>query len=236
MTFHYDPLRTSAVAVEVGHQGSRDRFLRATSTRRPGIYRNGGKRVLDVALVLLAAPILLMTVAILAVFVARDGGQPFYSQARVGRNGRVYRMWKLRSMVKDADSRLEAHLAANPEARAEWDSTQKLKQDPRITRFGQLLRRSSLDELPQFWNVFTGEMSIVGPRPMMPCQQAIYPGAAYYRTRPGITGSWQVTDRNESSFAQRAGFDHDYERSISLLGDIRIILSTFRVVMRGTGY
>jgi lipopolysaccharide/colanic/teichoic acid biosynthesis glycosyltransferase len=145
-------------------------------------------------------------------------------------------MWKLRTMVDNADERLEAYLEANPEARSEWDSSQKLKDDPRITRVGRMLRRTSLDELPQVLNVLTGDMSLVGPRPMMPSQRTLYPGSAYYRLRPGITGSWQVTDRNDSTFADRARFDTAYERELSLATDVKILLATVRVVLRGTGY
>ena len=139
-------------------------------------------------------------------------------------------------MVHNADASLEMHLAADPAARAEWDLTQKLKNDPRITRFGRILRKSSLDELPQLWNVFRGDMSLVGPRPMMPSQSSLYPGQAYYRLRPGITGMWQVSARNESSFAERAGFDADYDNTISFKTDMGLLWATVRVVLRGTGH
>jgi lipopolysaccharide/colanic/teichoic acid biosynthesis glycosyltransferase len=145
-------------------------------------------------------------------------------------------MWKLRSMVAGADAALESYLASDPVARAEWDSTQKLKSDPRITRFGRVLRKSSLDELPQLWNVLLGDMSLVGPRPMMPSQQEIYPGQAYYRLRPGITGPWQVSRRNESTFADRARFDEHYEETLSFKTDVGLLIGTVRVVMRATGY
>ena len=158
------------------------------------------------------------------------------STPRVGRHGRIYTIWKLRSMTRDADQALEAHLAANPEARVEWDRTQKLKNDPRITKLGRVLRKSSLDELPQLFNVLRGDMSLVGPRPMMPEQQALYPGTAYYKLRPGITGMWQVSKRNESTFADRARFDTQYDRRLSLLTDIKLLLATVRVVLRGTGH
>jgi lipopolysaccharide/colanic/teichoic acid biosynthesis glycosyltransferase len=212
------------------------------------IYRFGIKRLLDVVLVLVAAPVIALVVLVLAAVVALDGGNPFYSQSRVGRGGHLYRMWKLRSMVVDADQKLEAYLATDPAARTEWDSTQKLKSDPRITRFGRLLRKSSLDELPQLWNVFIGDMSLVGPRPMMPCQQKLYgqqeicrqqimdDGQAYFRMRPGITGPWQVSRRNESTFADRVRFDQGYEKSMSFKTDMGLILATLRVVMRATGY
>lgn len=199
-------------------------------------YRNGGKRIFDLTLCLLGAPFVLLIVAVLALLIARDGGSPFYSQLRVGKNGRLYRIWKLRSMVPNADEMLKAYLADNPTAQAEWDKKQKLKSDPRITRIGALLRRSSLDELPQLWNVVKGDMSLVGPRPMMPAQIPLYPGQDYYALRPGITGSWQVSKRNESSFADRAGFDTSYNRNVSLSEDIRILKKTVRVVLSATGY
>jgi exopolysaccharide production protein ExoY len=204
-------------------------------TRRRGLYRNSLKRVLDVVVVLLGAPFVFPMIVFLAFLVALDGGKPFYSQDRVGKAGRIYRMWKLRSMVVDADSKLSAFLAENPEARAEWAYSQKLRHDPRITRLGQLLRRSSLDELPQLWNVLRGDMSLVGPRPMMPSQRGLYPGDAYYRLRPGITGLWQVSARNESSFGARAIYDSDYDQTLSLGTDVQILMATVKVVTRGTG-
>ncbi len=235
MTLHYDPTSKTAPparAVIPAKPAARP----GTAAGPAGLYRSGFKRLLDIAIVVLAAPYIALTVGLLALVVALDGGNPFYFQNRVGRNGSIYRMWKLRTMVADADTKLEAHLATSPAARAEWDSTQKLKCDPRITRVGRLLRKSSMDELPQVWNVLRGEMSLVGPRPMMPCQQAIYPGQAYYRLRPGITGSWQVSRRNESTFADRATFDQDYDRSLSFGQDLRIMGATVRVVLRATGY
>ncbi len=201
--------------------------------RRP--YRDFGKRALDLALVILAAPFVVPLIAILAAIVALDGGRPFYTQPRVGRGGREFRMWKLRSMVVDADRRLAAHLAADPAARAEWDAMQKLRHDPRITRFGRFLRKSSLDELPQLWNVFTGDMSLVGPRPMMPDQKSLYPSSVYYLMRPEITGYWQTSDRNRSTFAARAVSDAAYERDLSLPTDLWLLWRTVAVVLRGTG-
>ncbi|MFN3432691.1 MAG: sugar transferase, partial [Candidatus Sericytochromatia bacterium] len=195
------------------------------------------KWLFDGIAVLLGAPFVVPILVLLALVIfLRDGANPFYSQDRVGKGGRLYRIWKLRTMVVDADSLLAAHLAANPAARREWDETQKLKDDPRITRIGRILRKCSLDELPQLWNVLKGDMSLVGPRPMMPEQRALYPGDAYYRLLPGITGPWQVSERNASSFAARAGFDAAYERSLSFGADMRLLLATVRVVTRGTGY
>lgn len=201
-----------------------------------GLYTRFLKRWLDVALIVLAAPFVLPVVLILGLMVRRDGGPVFYVQDRIGLDGRVFRLWKLRTMVVDADARLAEHLAADPAMRAEWDETQKLKNDPRITATGRLLRKTSLDELPQLWNVFRGDMSLVGPRPMLPEQRALYPGRAYYTMRPGLTGPWQVSDRNASSFAGRAEFDSEYARRMSLPTDFAIMLLTVWVVLRGTGY
>ncbi len=201
-----------------------------------GLYQRIVKRWFDMALVLLAAPIVLPVVLLMALLVRRDGAPAFYVQERIGLDGRAFRLWKLRTMVTDADALLAACLAADPELRAEWDETQKLKTDPRITAVGRLLRKTSLDELPQLWNVLKGDMSLVGPRPMLPEQRALYPGRAYYRMRPGLTGLWQVSDRNETSFASRAKFDSDYAGRMSLPTDLLIMVLTVWVVLRGTGY
>jgi lipopolysaccharide/colanic/teichoic acid biosynthesis glycosyltransferase len=200
------------------------------------LYRVTGKRVLDVSLVVLSSIFVVPAILIMALLVMLDGHNPFYWQDRVGRGGRTFRLWKLRTMVPDADTRLEDYLAANPEARAEWDATQKLKKDPRITRMGAIFRKSSMDELPQLFNVLRGDMSLVGPRPIMDVQREMYPGKAYYRLRPGVTGSWQVSDRNDCSFRARAQYDDLYEHQISLGGDLRILARTFAVVFRCTGY
>jgi lipopolysaccharide/colanic/teichoic acid biosynthesis glycosyltransferase len=184
------------------------------------LYRSVFKRVLDTLLVLAALPITLPVVLVMALLVACDGASPFFLQKRVTKNGRVFHMVKIRTMVPDAEAHLAAHLARCPAARREWDETQKLKDDPRITPVGRLLRKTSL----------------VGPRPMMVDQQDLYPGRAYYALRPGITGSWQVSDRNNGTFAGRAKFDADYYANLSLATDLSILLRTVSVVVRGTGY
>ena len=200
-----------------------------------GIYRRQAKRLLDVAFVLFTLPVVLPLLAILMLLVALDGHSPIYRQQRLGRNGRIYNMVKLRTMVVDADARLEEHLACDDAAREEWDHLQKLRCDPRVTRMGRFLRKSSLDELPQLWNVLMGEMSVIGPRPMMVDQRELYPGRAYYHLRPGITGLWQVSERNATSFADRARFDDKYQADLSLPTDVRILAATFKVVLRATG-
>ncbi|MEP5199583.1 MAG: sugar transferase, partial [Paracoccaceae bacterium] len=124
---------------------------------------------------------------------------------------------------------------ANPDAKVEWETKQKLSFDPRCTAVGRLLRRTSIDELPQIFNVLSGDMSLVGPRPMMPCQQALYPGQAYYSMRPGMTGAWQITSRSTSDFADRAAYDDHYNSRLTLVEDLSILARTVGVVVRGTG-
>lgn len=200
------------------------------------VYQHIFKRSVDIVFVLLALPIVIPLILGMAALIACDGTNPIYGQQRVGRNGKLFTMWKLRSMVPNACAQLEHYLANNPAAREEWDETQKLKNDPRITALGRALRKTSLDELPQLFNVLAGDMSLVGPRPMMPDQQELYPGTAYYTLRPGITGLWQVSDRNDSSFASRADFDATYSEHLSLRTDLSVLFATVGVVLRGTGY
>lgn len=204
---------------------------------RPGRRLSPGSECFfDTLLVLATAPVTLPFILLMALLVARDGGNPFFAQKRLGRNGRVFRIWKLRTMVVDAEARLKAYLEENPEAGEEWARTQKLKHDPRVTRIGQLLRKSSMDELPQLLNVFNGTMSLVGPRPMMVNQRHLYFGRSYYRLRPGITGLWQISERNELEFVARVRYDDEYDRDLSYPSDMRILVRTVAVVLRGTGY
>lgn len=204
-------------------------------TRRRQAYAIG-KRLMDIALVLAGAPLTLPLVLVMGLLVKMDGGPAFYRQPRIGRNGRVFMLWKLRSMVPDADKALAAYLDANPAEKAEWDKHQKLRRDPRLTAIGPFLRRYSIDELPQLWNVLIGDMSIVGPRPMLPQQRLLYNGLAYYDLRPGLTGLWQVSERNNCSFAERAHYDELYYGTLSAGTDIRTIFKTVGVVLGGTGY
>lgn len=228
MTVHFDTAKTSANVEYDAHGGS--------DARRNSFYRKYGKRIFDVMLVVAASPVLVPLALIISVMIGMSGNRPVFVQRRVGINGREFRMLKFRTMVPDADNVLRAYLAENPAARAEWDAHQKLKNDPRITQVGRFLRKTSLDELPQFWNVVAGDMSLVGPRPMMVEQKAMYPGDAYYRMRPGITGLWQISDRNDCQFRDRAAFDTEYETILSLGTDIRVLSGTVGVVVRGTGY
>lgn len=210
-----------------------------TSTRinrKHGFYARYVKRGLDFAVVVAAMPFLIPFFALIsAAIYLSDGHSPIFRQERIGMNGKRFTIWKFRTMVPNAEQLLQAHLARDDAARREWDDKQKLAVDPRCTIVGRVLRRSSMDELPQLVNVLTGEMSLIGPRPMMPCQQALYPGHGYYRLRPGITGSWQVSARNESTFAARAGFDDEYESTLGFINDLKILGRTVGVIFRGTG-
>lgn len=185
--------------------------------------------------VLLVAVLIVPVVAVLGFLIMLDGAGPFFIQRRIGKDGRVFSMVKLRSMVPNADRKLVDYLQSNEDARLEWDRTQKLKNDPRVTWIGRIIRKTSLDELPQFWNVILGDMTVVGPRPMMPSQRDLYPGQAYFALKPGVTGFWQVGDRNNTSFAARARYDADYYKKMSLGTDLMVILKTVKVVFRMTG-
>lgn len=227
MTAHFDSLNDTGFADLCDG--------RVDTARRPGIYRNFGKRTLELCFLAAMLPIVVPLMAALVLPILLNRGSPFYSQRRVGRNGREFVMWKIRTMVSDSDERLARYLRENPAAREEWARNQKLRSDPRITPYGRFLRKTSLDELPQLWNVLTGDMSLIGPRPMMPHQRALYHGTSYYALRPGISGYWQVSDRNESEFKARVDFDDLYDRTVSLATDIRLLVKTAWVVVRGTG-
>jgi len=193
------------------------------------------KRAFDFSAVLIIAPVALFAVGILALLVRLDGGSAFYRQPRIGLSGRTFMLWKLRTMVPQAERKLESYLAAHPQARLAWNQSQKLRDDPRITAIGRYLRKYSLDELPQLLNVLLGDMSLVGPRPILPEQRQLYDGTAYYRLRPGLTGLWQIGKRNEATFAERAAIDTDYFNRMSLFMDIWILSKTPIVVVKGTG-
>jgi lipopolysaccharide/colanic/teichoic acid biosynthesis glycosyltransferase len=205
--------------------------------KKASAYGRFGKRLLDLCLVVISLPVALPVILLSAIALWFESGLPFYRQKRLGEHGSVFHLLKLRTMVRDADGMLERVLADDPQMRAEWDATQKLKNDPRITHVGAFLRATSLDELPQLWNVLTGEMSLVGPRPMMPEQLPLYGDPqAYFAVKPGITGLWQVSARNENRFDYRCQVDAAYFQSISLWTDAAIMFRTVGVVARRTGY
>ncbi|WP_102226393.1 sugar transferase [Acidimangrovimonas sediminis] len=204
---------------------------------RTTLYRAGGKRLFDLVLASALLAFFLPFLAVAALVISLDGGRPVFAQIRVGRGGRPYRCYKLRSMVRDAEPRLARLLASDPEAATQWARDQKLTCDPRITRLGHLLRKSSFDELPQLWNVLRGDMSLVGPRPVVPEELSRYGGDAdaYLRQRPGVSGAWQVSGRNDTTYAQRVCLDVAYDRDVSLATDLGILLRTVGAVLRATG-
>ncbi|MBX3048643.1 MAG: undecaprenyl-phosphate galactose phosphotransferase WbaP [Anaerolineales bacterium] len=196
------------------------------------------KRAMDIVLAILLGLIVAPACLVITIFIRLEGPGPiFFYQDRVGVSGRVFRMFKFRTMGINAEQRLAAYLEGNPDARAEWERDQKLRQDPRLTRVGKFLRKWSLDELPQLVNVFLGEMSFVGPRPMLVSQVSLYGKGinAYYSMRPGLTGMWQVSGRNKTTFAERASFDSYYTRNWSTWLDLYILLRTVWVVFRKDG-
>lgn len=190
--------------------------------------------LLSAALLLLLAPLLFLLA--LAVKV-QDGGPALFTQQRVGYRGRMFGCLKFRSMVVDAEARMQSLLCADPEAAREWAEKQKLTRDPRVTPVGMVLRATSADELPQLINVLLGEMSIVGPRPMLEDQIDQYgPAIARYcAARPGITGLWQVSGRSETTFRRRAELDQVYLRNWNLLTDLVLLTRTVGVVARKRG-
>ena len=192
------------------------------------------KRIFDIfvsgLLLVLLSPLFL----ILFVLIKRDGGPAFYSQLRIGRHGKAFRFWKFRSMVVNADA-LKAALADQNEM--EGGVIFKMKDDPRITAVGRFIRRTSLDELPQLWNVFNGDMSLVGPRPPLPEEASQYTARERKRleTKQGITCIWQVSGRNEISFNDQVNLDLQYIQEASLWNDIKLLLKTIPAVISGRG-
>jgi exopolysaccharide production protein ExoY len=200
----------------------------------PGVVGKAVKRTIDIVGALAFFVVFGPLYIAVALCVWLGGGSPVhYRQTRLGLDGKPFRFHKFRSMVADADRVLEEYLAHEPTARAEWDSFQRLEDDPRILPIGKFLRKLSLDELPQFWNVLKGDMSLVGPRPCMERQRSLYGPAwkHYTAVRPGLTGLWQVSRRNELTFAQRVELDVEYVTRWSLWLDFRILLKTARAVV-----
>ncbi len=203
----------------------------------PRVHRSL-KRGIDIfgALVLVACFAPLIIVIAIAVSLDTRGGILF-RQKRIGKDGRPFDLLKFRTMRLGADEGFQEFLNQNPGLRLEYAQFQKLAHDPRLTAFGSLLRRFSMDELPQLWNVLRGEMSLVGPRPFLPEQAAMY-GPGLWRTlqaRPGITGLWQVSGRNLLSFQERAACDARYLRTWTIWLDLAILLRTPWVVIRSKG-
>lgn len=208
-------------------------FSDASPSRRnvteTGPYGGRAKRAVDFLLALaglfLLAPLFVLTA--IAVKLS-DGGPIFFSHKRVGFRGNSFGCLKFRTMRVDAAERLTAYLQSDPDIAKEWNATRKLKDDPRVTAIGTMLRRSSIDELPQLINVLRGEMSLVGPRPVVVDELTRYGAlvSLYLSARPGLTGLWQVSGRSDTSYDQRVRLDADYLSRFSLVADTEIILKT----------
>ncbi len=201
-------------------------------------YGRRGKRLLDVALgALLFVVLLPVTVVVVLAVLLMSGWPVLYSAERVGQGGRSFRVWKFRTMVRGADKVLQQWMETDPNLAAEYERGFKVDDDPRVTALGRFLRRSSLDELPQLWNVIKGDMSLVGPRPIVEAEVAKYGdhSGVLLSVRPGLTGRWQVNGRNHVEYPERMWVELDYCRSVGLLGDMAILVRTLITPLRYNG-
>lgn len=196
------------------------------------------KSLVEIASLFILAPFVLCAAVIISLMIRLDSAGPVViGLPRVGRGGRLFRQWKFRTMTTDADEKLRQLLATDPASREEWERTRKLRDDPRLTRVGRLLRRTSLDELPQMFNVMVGEMSLIGPRPIAPDEVDRYGPKLplYFTVRPGLTGLWQVSGRSDLTYPQRVALDTHYVLNWSIRLDILILFRTVWVVLTGRG-
>ncbi|MGI4758972.1 MAG: sugar transferase [Janthinobacterium lividum] len=196
------------------------------------------KRGFDIFMILLSAPLTIPLCLLLALSVVLSSPGPvFFSHRRIGRGGIFFSMWKFRTMCVNSAEVLEQHLAMHPEEREEWNRCHKLRRDPRVTPFGKFLRRSSLDELPQLWNVLAGRMSLVGPRPIVAAEAEKYGSdfAYYLAVKPGLAGLWQASGRSTLTYDERVALDRRYVEQWSLLRDIYILLRTLTKVVNSDG-
>jgi undecaprenyl-phosphate galactose phosphotransferase len=214
-----------------------DSMMLCYATGREKTSMHIAKSILDVSLASIALLALLPLFAIIAAVIKLDGGPVFFAHGRLGSQGRAFRCLKFRTMVQDSDAVLARLLAEDPAAAREWAATQKLRHDPRVTFVGRVLRKTSLDELPQLINVVRLEMSLVGPRPIVSREVARYADdiSYYFETRPGITGLWQISGRNDTSYARRVELDRWYVKNWSIGNDISILLRTIPAVLSGRG-
>lgn len=205
---------------------------------RPSFYRRSGKRLLDLCIAVPIFTCALPLIAVLAVLVKLTSkGPAFYGATRLGRDGKSFRMWKLRTMVEDADKQPARWREINPGLAQIYYANYKLKDDPRITTIGRFLRKTSLDELPQLWNVIRGEMSLVAPRPIVSGEIENYGDCAslLLSVPPGITGCWQVEGRNEIEYPERADLELSYVESLSFRNDVRLLLRTVPALLKVNG-
>jgi Undecaprenyl-phosphate galactose phosphotransferase WbaP len=234
--------RSAAIEGSYSYQESAVRSLEGArrSTDIPSEYLRYRvvKRCCDVLLVLISMPVVLLVLGLIAAIIKLNSPGPvLYSHRRIRKGGAFFSMWKFRTMCVDSAEVLEEYLARHPDARAEWNKSHKLRQDPRITPLGLFLRRYSLDELPQLWNVLAGQMSLVGPRPIVAAEVEKYGDCfdCYCRVKPGLTGLWQVSGRSTVTYEARVAMDCEYVKRWSLMRDIVILLKTFSTVLNQDG-
>lgn len=207
------------------------------SGRSQGFYQRYGKRIFDVVgatvLLLLTAPIVVFA----ALLIVLTGEKPFFSHSRVGQNGRPFPCFKLQTMRSESKRLLRHIVRTNVLAAEEWETQQKLSHDPRITRLGRFLRKSSIDELPQLLNILRGEMSLVGPRPVTEDELRFYGPhlPAYLSLKPGLTGFWQVHGRGTTTYDERIWMDSSYADSVCFWVDFKLALQTASVIVKRTG-
>ena len=196
------------------------------------------KRCVDIFLLLISSPVTIPLVLIVSILVkCTSKGPVFYGHKRIGRNGKEFKCWKFRSMAIDADKQLEKILAENPKMREEWERDRKFTDDPRVTKIGKILRKTSIDEIPQFFNVLTGEMSFIGPRPVTKPELEKYGSKADYvlTVKPGLSGMWQISGRSDTGYEERITLDSYYIQNWSVWLDLWIIIKTIYVVLKGKG-
>lgn len=217
------------------YETSYSMHITAQSSR---LYRNALKRLIDIFLVLLVLPIYVPLLLVIAVSVrVTSPGPVFFSHRRIRQRGAFFSMWKFRTMCVNSAEVLEDYLRDNPKARFEWRRNHRLRHDPRITPIGLFLRKYSLDELPQLWNIFAGDMSFVGPRPIVAAEVEKYGEhfADYVSVQPGLTGLWQVSGRGQVSYRERVHLDVTYAHRVSFLTDLRILLRSFGALVNEDG-
>jgi lipopolysaccharide/colanic/teichoic acid biosynthesis glycosyltransferase len=227
------PFHAEADSIVVSLHGNTEKTDAAASDGESPLHR-----VFDVvfaaALILVLLPVFALLVIIMKF---SDRGPVFYAQRRVGRGGAYFPCLKFRSMVTNSDHVLQQLLATSPEARGEWERDRKLRNDPRVTPIGRIMRKTSLDELPQLFNILAGQMSVVGPRPIVQGEIALY--GTYFQdycsVRPGLTGLWQISGRNDVSYEERVQLDASYVKSRSVFGDISIVAKTVPAVLLSRG-
>jgi exopolysaccharide production protein ExoY len=242
LTQAWPPTRLANVASAVPlihHVPRHHEFHAALRQRQHGHSLPGeaAKRLLDIVGSLLLAVVLSPLLLVVGIALARDSGPIIYSHPRTGRHGRTFGCLKFRTMVPNADQVLRDLLHEDPQLQLEWHRDHKLRNDPRVTAIGRFLRRTSLDELPQLWNVIKGDMSLVGPRPVVREEWQRYGRRLdiYLAAKPGVTGLWQVMGRSDSCYRRRVALDSYYVRKRNLLLDIFILLRTVKVVLYGRG-